>query len=81
MNDEPFIAFKEKELKEDILFIQFKLVDKNSYRTINTFNFINIPLQKIHDNNVSTLLEIISKLKKMSIINPYINSKKNKSNS
>ena len=38
--------YRETELKEDILLIQFKLVDKQSYRTINTFNFINMPLAK-----------------------------------
>lgn len=44
--------------------VQFKLVDKSSYRTINTLNFINIPLSKMQDNNVSTLLEIMNKLKR-----------------
>jgi hypothetical protein len=41
-------------------------VDKASYRTLNTLNFINIPLAKMQDNNVSTLLEIMNKLKKQS---------------
>ena len=45
-------SYKETELKEDILLIQFKLVDKSTYRTINTFNFVNLPLNKLHDNNV-----------------------------
>lgn len=58
------ITYKETELKEDVLLVQFKLVDKASYRTLNTLNFINIPLAKMQDNNVSTLLEIMSKLKK-----------------
>jgi len=38
--------YKETELKEDILLIQFKLVEKQSYKTRNTFSFINIPLSK-----------------------------------
>lgn len=49
-----------------MLLVQFKLVDKASYRTLNTLNFINIPLAKMQDNNVSTLLEIMNKLKKPS---------------
>ena len=44
--------------------MQFKLVCKNSFRTLNTFTFINVPLQRLADNNVSTLLEIMKKFKK-----------------
>ena len=64
--DEPMSNYKETELKEDILIIQFKLVNKNSYKTINTFSFINVPLSKIQDNNVATLIEILNKFKKQS---------------
>jgi len=45
--DEPITNYKETELKEDILLVQFKLVDKHSYKTVNTFSFINIPLAKL----------------------------------
>jgi hypothetical protein len=45
--DEPISNYKETELKEDILTIQFKLVEKASYKTLNTFSFINVPLCKI----------------------------------
>ena len=62
--EEPIGDLKETELKEDILVIQFKLVDKSNYKTLNTFSFINVPLSKIQDNNVSTLLEILNKFKK-----------------
>jgi len=62
--DGPSQPYKETELKEDLLVIQFKLVCKNSFRTLNTFTFINLPLQKLADNNVSTLLEIMKKFKK-----------------
>ena len=56
--------YKETELKEDILLVQFKLVEKDSYKTINTFSFINIPLAKLQDNNVTTLVEVLNKFKK-----------------
>lgn len=47
--------------------IQFKLVNKTTYKTLNTFTFINTPLVKINDNNVSTLLEILKKFKKQTL--------------
>ena len=58
------MIYKETELKEDLLVIQFKIVNKNSYKTVNTFSFINTPLAKVHDNNICTLLEILKKFKK-----------------
>ena len=66
--DEPITNYKETELKEDILTIQFKLVEKSTYKTLNTFSFINVPLAKSQDNNVTTLLEIMNKFKKQSNI-------------
>lgn len=57
-------AIVESELKEDLLLIQFKLINKRNFKTINTFSFINVPLAKAADNNVSTLLEIMKKTKK-----------------
>ena len=60
--------YKETELKEDILLIQFKLVEKQSYKTRNTFSFINIPLSKSQDNNVTTLVEVLNKFKKQSLL-------------
>ncbi len=56
--------YRETELKEDLIVMQFKLVDKNSFKTQNTFSFVNLPLSKQGDNNVNTLLEILKKLKK-----------------
>lgn len=64
-SDKP-VLHRETELKEDLLFIQFKLVSKNTYKTLNTFTFINVPLAKIADNNISTLLEILRKFKQQS---------------
>jgi hypothetical protein len=55
---------RESELKEDVILIQFKLVDKRSFKSLNTFSFINIPFSKILDVNVSTLLEILNKFKR-----------------
>lgn len=60
----PLSSYKETELKEDVLTIQFKLVDKKTFKTMNTFTFINLPLQKTNDNNVSTLVEILNKFKR-----------------
>ena len=65
MFDEP-LNFKETELKEDILVIQFKLVNKQTYKTLNTFSFINAPLSKTTDNNIGTLIEILNKFKRQS---------------
>ena len=70
--------YKETELKEDVLVIQFKLVDKNTYKSLNTFNFINLPVGKLQDNNVSTLIEILNKSKKMNSLGPYIGHNKKK---
>ena len=58
------VSYQESELKEDLIVIQFKLVDKISYKTENTFSFINLPMAKIQDNNIGTLLEILKKFKK-----------------
>ena len=63
MTEKP-MAYNETELKEDLLVIQFKLVNKHTYKTQNTFSFINTPLAKVADNNISTLLEILKKFKK-----------------
>ena len=63
-HDVPLTQFKETELKEDVLAIQFKLVEKSTYKTVNTFTFLNVPLQKMVDNNISTLLEILGKFKR-----------------
>jgi len=51
-------------LKEDLLVIQFKIVNKHTYNTLNTFSFINVPLARQQDNNICTLLEILKKFKK-----------------
>ena len=58
------MMYKETELKEDLLVMQFKIVNKNSSKTVNTFSFINTPLAKVQDNNICTLLEILKKFKK-----------------
>ena len=46
-------------VKDDIILMQFKLVNKNTLKTHNTFSFVNIPVSKMADTNVSTLMEII----------------------
>ena len=67
-------------MKEDVLVVQFKLVDKSSYKSLNTFNFINLPLGKLQDNNVTTLLEILNKSKKANSLGPYIGKSKKMQN-
>ena len=42
---------------------------------MNTFSFINVPLAKVQDNNITTLLEIMNKFKKQS--NMKTSKKKN----
>lgn len=68
--------YKETELKEDLVVIQFKLIDHESFKTKNTFTFINVPLSKQADNNVSTLLEILKKFKKQQNQKPPTQPKK-----
>jgi len=46
--------------------MQFKLVEKETFKTGNTFTFVNMPLAKQGDNNVHTLLEILKKFKAQS---------------
>ena len=75
ISEGPVPPYKETELKEDVLVIQFKLVDKQTYKSLNTFNFINLPVAKLQDNNVSTLIEILNKSKKMNSLGPYIGKK------
>lgn len=41
--------------------MQFKLVRKDAMKVVNTHTFINLPISKIHDINISTLLEIVHK--------------------
>ena len=50
-------------------------MNKNTFKTNNSFTFINLPLSKVADNNVSTLLEILKKYKK-----PTKQSKKSATN-
>ena len=50
-----------KNIKDDIVIMQFKLVKKDSMKIINTQTFINLPISKISDINISTLTEIIQK--------------------
>ena len=56
--------------------MQFKLVENNKYKTINTFSFLNLPLKKSQDINVNTLIEVVTKLKKSNFKQSYQNGKK-----
>lgn len=49
------------DIKDDIILIQFKIVSKDSERTLNTISFLNLPLSKAMDPNVMTLQEIMIK--------------------
>ena len=69
MKGEPYDQTKEaeaqnidlKNIKDDIVIMQFKLVRKDTMKIINTQSFINVPTSKMGDINISTLLEIIQK--------------------
>ena len=50
-----------KNIKDDIVIMQFKLVKKDSMKICNTQTFINLPISKLSDINISTLTEIIQK--------------------
>lgn len=41
--------------------IQFKLVNKQTFKSVNTLSFINVPLSKQGDPNIATLNEILVK--------------------
>ena len=48
-------------IKDDIIMIQFKLVNKDTMKTFNTQTFVNVPASKLSDINLHTLVEIVSK--------------------
>lgn len=50
-----------KNIKDDVVIMQFKLVKKENMKIINTQTFVNVPTSKISDINISTLMEIIQK--------------------
>ena len=50
-----------KNIKDDIVIMQFKLVRKDTMKILNTQTFINVPISKISDINIGTLMEIIQK--------------------
>ena len=48
-----------KNIKDDIVIMQFKLVRKDTMKIVNTQTFVNCPTSKLNDTNISTLVEII----------------------
>ena len=50
-----------KNIKDDIIIMQFKLVRKETMKILNTISFVNMPISKATDINLSTLTEIIQK--------------------
>ena len=48
-----------KNIKDDVVIMQFKLVRKDSMKLVNTQTFVNLPTTKLNDINISTLIEII----------------------
>ena len=50
-----------KNIKDDVIMMQFKLVRKDTMKILNTHTFINLPTSKMQDCNISTLMEIIQK--------------------
>jgi hypothetical protein len=51
---------EQQNIKDDLILIQFKLLSQESFRTLNTLSFINLPQRK--DVNCEMLQEIICKL-------------------
>ena len=51
-----------KNIKDDVVIMQFKLVRKDTMKIMNTQTFVNLPTTKASDINVSTLIEIIQKM-------------------
>ena len=64
IKDKEIRQINESQLKEDIVLIQFKLVNKQSFKSVNTLSFINVPLSKQSDPNIQTLNEILVKFQK-----------------
>jgi len=50
-----------RNIKDDVVIMQFKLVRKTTMKVINTQTFVNMPTSKMNDVNSSTLMEIIYK--------------------
>lgn len=50
-----------KNIKDDVVIMQFKLVRKDTLKILNTHTFVNVPISKMGDINVATLMEIIQK--------------------
>lgn len=48
-----------KNIKDDIIMMQFKLVRKDTMKVVNTHTYVNLPTSKMNDINSSTLIEII----------------------
>ncbi len=48
-----------KNIKDDIIIMQFKLVRKETMKILNTISFVNMPISKATDINIATLSEII----------------------
>lgn len=49
------------DIKDDIILVQFKLVNKETDKTFNTFSILNVPLTSYLDMNISNLHEILIK--------------------
>lgn len=50
-----------KNIKDDVVIMQFKLVRKDNMKLMNTMTFVNLPTTKLNDTNISTLIEIVQK--------------------
>lgn len=50
-----------RNIKDDVVIMQFKLVRKDTMKILNTQTYVNVPISKMHDINLTTLFEIIHK--------------------
>ena len=53
----------DSDFKDDLVLIQFKLINKESQKRVNSLTFLNVPLSKYTDQNITVLQEILIKLK------------------
>jgi hypothetical protein len=60
----------DSDFKDDLVLIQFKLINKESQKRVNSLTFLNVPLSKHTDQNITVLQEILIKLKNPMVLQP-----------
>jgi hypothetical protein len=60
----------DSDFKDDLVLIQFKLINKESQKRVNSLTFLNVPLSKYTDQNITVLQEVLIKLKNPMVLQP-----------